>query len=127
MKRLAFLPAIAFLALLASPGTAHANQQSGIWIHNDTANCLWATVYSAGRIQGRPDWVPARDKRLYSITWKGIGQSFRVRVEMLSTTQCTPQNHANPLAADIDTHVQGSLAYQVRVVGSGRSFRLIRY
>lgn len=128
MKKIAvFSIAVALAALLAIPKPAPASQQSGIWIHNDTGNCLWATVYSAGRIDGRPNWVPAKDKRVYGVSWKGVGQSFRVRVEILSTTACTPQNSTHPLAADIDTYVQGSLAYQVRVVGQGRSFRIIRY
>ena len=128
MKTLApFCAAFALLTLLAMPKPVPASQQSGIWIHNDTPNCLWATVYSAGRIDGRPNWVPAKDKRVYNVSWKGVGQSFRVRVEILSTTACTPQNSAHPLAADIDTNVQGSLAYQVRVVGEGRNFRIIRY
>jgi len=128
MKKIAsFGAALALLALVAMPKPVPASQQSAVWIHNDTANCLWATVYSAGRIDGRPNWVPAKDKRPYSISWKGVGQQFRVRVEILSTTECTPQNSAHPLAADIDTYVQGSLAYQVRVVGQGHSFRIIRY
>ena len=39
---------IATLALVASPFMASANsQQSGIWIVNETPNCLWATVYSS--------------------------------------------------------------------------------
>lgn len=122
-----FSLAVALLALLATPRAVTASQQTGIWIHNDTANCLWATVYSGGRIQGRPHWVGAKDKSLYSISWNGIGQQYRVRTEILSTGPCTPQNSAHPLAADIETHVQGSLAYQVRVVGQGHSFRIIRY
>lgn len=45
VKRLAsFYPAIGLLALLAAPGAANAHRQSGIRIHNDTANRLWATA-----------------------------------------------------------------------------------
>ncbi len=118
---------IATIALVASPFVASANsQQSGIWIVNETPNCLWATVYSAGKIVGRPGWFAANNKGVYSVTWKGIGQQFDVRTEILSTKNCQAQNAQNPLAADIRTTVQGSLAYTVRVVKNGNSFRLIR-
>lgn len=128
MKRI-LVCALAALLLLAMPNQAPA-QDSGIWIHNQTAYCLWATVYTAGRIVGKggfPNWVPARDKRLYPVDWKGVGQQFRVRAEVLSTHDCRPQNSQHPLQADFDTHVQGNLAYQVRVVQNGRNFYFERY
>ena len=129
MKRTILCMAAA-LAILA-PAAATANsQQSGIWIYNQTDNCLWATVYTAGSIVkqgGFPNWVPAKDKRLYPVTWKGVGQQFVVRTEVLSTKNCVAQNSRNPLASDIRTTVQGSLAYRVALVGKPGSFRLERY
>src|ERR1017187_3596108 len=108
MKK-ALFSIVALVALLA-PGAASANSQpSGIWIYNSTGNCLWATVYTAGSIVkegGFPNWVPAKDKRLYPVTWKGIGQAFDVRVEMLSTQNCQAQSHQHPLSGDLQTTVQ---------------------
>jgi len=129
MKKILFAIATAFAIL--TPSFASANSQpSGIWIINNTNYCLWATVYTAGSIVkqgGFPAWVPAKEKRAYPVTWKGIGQSFDVRVEMLSTRECTPQNSQHPLSWDSRTTVQGSLAYRVEVVGAPGSFKLIRY
>lgn len=130
MKRIIVCVAAA-LALLAMPKPVTAAQDSGIWIHNTTGYCVWVTVYTAGsqvRKGGFPNWVPANDKRLYPISWRGVGEEFRVRAEVLSTRACEPQNDAHPLQADIDTHVRGNLAYQVRLVHEGgRNFRFIRY
>jgi hypothetical protein len=130
MKHFA-LGLIAAIALLAVPAAVSADSQSsGIWITNMTGHCLWATVYTAGsqvREGGFPNWVPANDKRLYPITWKGMGQQFRVRVEVLSTTECVAQNAAHPLVADVDTNVSGGLAYQVRLIRSRGEFFLERY
>ncbi|HTU69470.1 MAG TPA: hypothetical protein VMF11_04035 [Candidatus Baltobacteraceae bacterium] len=120
----------AALAMLAPAAATAGGQASGIWIYNETDHCLWATVYTAGSIVkqgGFPNWVPAKDKRLYPVTWKGVGQAFDVRTEILSTKQCVPQNARNPLVADIRTTVQGSLAYRVAVTGKPGSFRLVRY
>ena len=120
----------AALALLAMPAPAPAAQTSGIWIINTTGNCLWATVYTAGSIiksTGFPGWVPANDKRVYEVPWKGVGQQYRVRVEVLSTTSCAAQNSAHPLAADIDTNVSGTIAYQVRLIRDQHGFRLERF
>jgi hypothetical protein len=129
MKKAVF--AIAALLALLVPSFASANsQQSGIWIYNSTNYCLWATVYTGGRIVGQggfPNWVPAKDKRLYPVTWKGVGQSFDVRVEMLSTNHCAAQNSQHPLSGDLRTTVQGNLAYRVEVVGGPGSYKLVRY
>ncbi len=127
MRKHWFIPAaIALFALVAAPFVASANQTSGIWIVNETPNCLWATVYSAGKIVGRPNWVDANNRRVYSVTIKGVGQQFDVRAEILSTMRCQKQSAQYPLAADIRTTVQGSIVYTVRVVKNGSSFRLIR-
>jgi hypothetical protein len=129
MKHIALCLAAAF-ALLATPAPVPAAQTSGIWIINTTGNCLWATVYTSGSIiksAGFPGWVPANDKRVYEVPWKGVGQQYRVRTEVLSTTQCTAQNAAHPLSADIETWVQGSLAYQVRLIRDHHGFRLERF
>ena len=129
MKKAFFAIAVA-LGLL-TPSFAFANSQpSGIWIQNETNYCLWATVYTAGNIVsqgGFPGWVPAKDKRLYPVTWRGIGQSFDVRVEILSTRDCKAQNSQHPLSWDSRTTVQGNLAYRVAVTGAPGSYRLIRY
>jgi len=116
---------------LLAPSFASANsQQSGIWIMNNTNYCLWATVYTAGSIVkqgGFPNWVPSKDKRLYPVTWRGVGQAFDVRVEMLSTRHCAAQNRQHPLSGDLRTTVQGNLAYRVEVTGGPGNYRLIRY
>jgi hypothetical protein len=129
MKKTIF--AIVALFALLTPSFASANSQaSGIWIINNTNYCLWATVYTAGHIVkegGFPNWVPAKDKRAYPVVWKGIGQSFDVRVEMLSTQHCAAQNSQHPLSGDLRTTVQGTLAYRVEVVGGPGSYKLIRY
>jgi len=131
MKKTLFsIAAAALLALLAPCAASADSQPSGIWIYNSTGYCLWATVYTAGRIVsqgGFPGWVPAKDKRLYPVTWKGVGQAFDVRVEMLSTQHCAAQNSQHPLSGDLRATVQGSLAYRVEVVGGPGSYRLIRY
>ena len=129
MKK-AIIAAVALLALLMPSFASADSQPSGIWIHNTTNYCLWATVYTGGRIVkegGFPNWVPAKDKRLYPVVWKGVGQAFDVRVEMLSTEHCAAQNSQHPLSGDMRTTVQGSLAYRVEVVGGPHSYRLIRY
>jgi hypothetical protein len=129
MKHIAIVLIAAF-SLLAAPASA-GPQSSGIWIANTTENCLWATVYTAGsqvRAGGFPNWVPAKDKRVYPVEIKGVGQAFRVRAEVLSTTECRAQNAQHPLIADIDTTVQGSIVYQVRMIrlANGR-FALERF
>lgn len=129
MKRV-FLSALAAIALIAMPKPLPAAQQSGIWIHNLTGYCVWATVYTAGqqvREGGFPNWVPSKDSRVYPVAWKGVGQEFRVRVEVLSTKDCTPQTAEHPLQGDTDTFVRGSLAYQVKVLGRPGHFYLERF
>lgn len=121
----------AVLAVLCTmPGTVNASAQSGIEIYNKTNYCLWATAYSAGRIvhsEGFPGWVAAHSEGTYPIDLRGPGEEFRVRVEILSTNKCEPQNGQHPLLEDISTHVQGSRSFRVRVLGTKGRFSLERY
>lgn len=125
MKRILAL-CIAAIVAAAIPQMVLAQKKPGtILIDNRSGYCLWATVYFAGKIRGRPWWAPV-GKSYYDIPWKGVGQMWTLRTEILSTRDCTPQNSQHPLKADIDTSMQGSLAYEVIVERSGSGFKLIR-
>lgn len=129
MKRIV-ATAASTLALLALPVLPGSAAQSGILIQNKTAYCLWATAYTGGKIvhsEGFPGWVSAHSDGTYPIDLRGLGEEFRVRVEILSTTACKAQDSAHPLLADIDTHVQGNRSFRVRVLGGPKHFTLERY
>lgn len=119
--------ALASIAGLAARGSA---TQSGILIHNKTNYCLWATAYTGGKIvhsEGFPGWVSAQSEGVYPIDLRGLGEEFRVRVEILSTRACKAQDSEHPLLADLDTHVQGNRSFRVRVLGGPKHFALERY
>ena len=123
MKRLFALCIVAVLAA-ALPQTASAQKAPGtILIVNNTNRCLWATVYYAGRIVGRPWWVDAKRRDYYKIDVKGVGQRWELRTEILPQSQCIA--HQRP-AADIRTGMQGSIAYEVLVEHDGGGFKLVR-
>ncbi len=125
MRRILSL-CIAAMLIAALPQAASAQKRPGtIMIVNQSGYCLWATVYYAGHIVGRPGWTPV-GRGYYDVPWKGVGQRWELRTEILSTRDCKAQNAQNPLKADISVGMQGSLAYEVIVERQGSGFRLVR-